>query len=74
MNSKAQRQDFPGGPVVRGHCRGHRFDLWSVWGIRSHMLGQCSQNFLNNNNKKLTGSKRTGVLEERQQAREAGMR
>ena len=46
MNSKAQRQDFPGGPVVRGHCRGHRFDLWSVWGIRSHMLGQCSQNFL----------------------------
>ena len=55
MNSKAQRQDFPGGPVVRAlpfHCWVYGFDLWRGWGIRSHMLVQCSQKFFFNNNEK----------------------
>ena len=78
MNSKAQRQDFPGGPVVKAlpfHCWGYGFDLWRGWGIRSHMLVQCSQNFFLIIMKKiLRNNKRTGVLEEGQEAREAGMR
>ena len=78
MNSKAQRQDFPGGPVVKAlpfHCWGYGFDLWRGWGIRSHMLVQCSQIFfLIIMKKMLRNNKRTGVLEEGQEAREAGMR
>ena len=60
MKSKAQRQDFPGGPVVRAlpfHCRGHGVDLWRGWRIRSHMLVQSSQNFFNNKKKSSEAAK-----------------
>ena len=75
MNSKAQRQDFCGGPVVRAlpfHCRGHGFDPCGEYD--PICWGSAAKKFFNDNNKKLRGSKRTGVLEEEQQAREAGMR